>query len=206
MNPKTLAALVATLGLGAVAAPASATTLAVSCERADLQLGSANRDWSVSVDGLVVASGRDRGLIRLPLRLDSTHRVTAWAAPSWSAEATVECGPTPAPEPPAPPVIEPPAPAPPAPPVAPPVDVITPPVITPPTICTPALRNVYRNGAGLRWVQIAIRRGCVTPRRPTCADLRRVGAGPRTYARLGYYPGCLAPRPSRRPNLPAVTG
>lgn len=47
------------------------------------------------------------------------------------------------------------------------------------------------------------------PPKPTCAQLRRAGAGPRSYTRLGHYPGCVVPRTIRHPRRPptvAVTG
>lgn len=41
--------------------------------------------------------------------------------------------------------------------------------------------------------------------RPTCAQLRRAGAGPLTYARLGHYPSCVVPRTIRHPRrVPSV--
>lgn len=45
--------------------------------------------------------------------------------------------------------------------------------------------------------------------KPTCAQLRRAGAGPLTYARLGHYYRCIVPhtitKPRPRPTV-AVTG
>lgn len=42
--------------------------------------------------------------------------------------------------------------------------------------------------------------------RVTCAYLRRVGAGPRTYARRGWTYRCQAPTQVTPPTTPAVTG
>ena len=90
-----------------------------------------------------------------------------------------------------------------------------PPVVIPPNPdapCTPALRAVYKNGAGMKWVRIARQRGCVTGPPPP-AWLCERGAGRGTYVKvLGPRKGVIEfnrcnpakPVPPRVP--PAVTG
>ncbi len=105
-----------------------------------------------------------------------------------------ECGvPTPAPEPPGevtpPPVVTPPPPPPPP-----------PPVVTPPAKATCA--GLIKAGAGRKWL---VKYRCANRLPVSCKVLKKVGAGPLTYARAGYYYRC-AKAPVPRRTTPAVTG
>ncbi len=99
-------------------------------------------------------------------------------------------------------------PVPPVPEVVPPVT--PPPVVVPPVVPPPVVPPVVKKtcaeltkaNAGRKWL---VKAKCATRLPVSCAVLRKVGAGPLTYARAGYYYRC-APNPVPRRTTPAVTG
>lgn len=68
---------------------------------------------------------------------------------------------------------------------------------------TPGTTQAVRVGPGKPFAKVKKARA---KQRVTCAYLRRVGAGPRTYARYGWTYRCRVSVQQVGPNLPAVTG
>lgn len=141
-------------------------------------------------------------IVTVPLpSLPSPSTVTVRVGGERPLSVVVECAPL------APP---PPLPAPDLPPSAPPAPPVEVPRDWTPTCAAliaqypgagPARRAAW--GCPARAVSVTPQRS--TPRRITCAYLRRVGAGPRWYAARGWYYRC-APGPRSRPAIPAVAG
>lgn len=95
------------------------------------------------------------------------------------------------------------------PPVPNPPEVTPPPVVVPPPVVPPVVTppkktcaELIKANAGKKWL---VKAKCATRLPVSCAVLRKVGAGPLTYARAGYYYRC-APNPVPRRTTPAVTG
>lgn len=139
---------------------------------------------------------------------DHNVQLMTWWTENGKKRTKDVSGPVSCPAPPVDPPVPPTPPTPETPPQLPPAPVPTATLVEPPITIIPPRPDIP-----IRCADIPKRAGartyfdlrCKPPRRHLCAWLKHNGAGPRTYTRLGLYPGCKRP-PTPRRAVPAVTG